>query len=822
MRNRIYISYIATFLLSFIALSCVKEEVAVPGDPDNVDCYGVYFPSQSGAADVQIDPDHPTQFVFKVSRLKSDDAITVPVKIISDHAEIFTHSELVFEEDETTSELTVFFPSAKMGKTYECTLLIDDPLYSSAYSSVSNHLRFSVTRVKWNRLTGPNGETTGTYRDGVFRDWFAVPNPDVEKQVTIEERDDMPGFYRIFDVYDEQFLGNMFGSNVSNLCIAQTYTYINATNPDKVWIPTFKAGVLMMAEYGEVSIGSYVSENEDFDPSISSVYGKLEDGVITFPSGALQMKMENYGWYNANASGTHRIIFPGCRAKDYDLSLSAGVSDENGVLPVSVDFGQDIVQVKLAVFEGELTSSAAAEKGALMAEEDPSIQNMTTLDTRSSMYYSFDKTGMYTVVAAAFDIKGDMYTTDFVTFGYLAKGDEGRKVKLDLGLISSDKYASEGLTAKNALEIYISGKHIERLHVGLYEMQEWQRDSVGIMDEILESQMSASYLAQVNGEGLSLKQGYLIPGTEYVLVAQAYNGYREERFVVAEWTKGKWDPRLATYDLADVNPDLSQSSAEAYTGRYHNYAIASGMYSREYLGDAVIELSDQRTSTSDTGSAYPCVTISGLFPRCMKNFGLPDDSVDFFFYQGFLFNYKQRFGSYYWEGLYIYPEMLLISTDGGAYGAYAGIMGGFVRDGYLAFVDSGEYASYGLEFEGFATLAFSDENQNSFIGLIDLTTDILLVREDLDPDPIISDVDDSDEWDEEVSMEQLKAMEKIIRKGPSNLVETFEGFLMSAADRIRMAVPDNKLDLETEPVDNEVSFEFKEPPFGMNVGSEIR
>lgn len=821
MRNNRYIIYLMAAVMSLVTLSCTPEEVASVGDPDDKNCYGVFFPSQEGTGDIQIDPDDPRYFTFKVSRKRTDGAITVPVKIQSETAEVFSVSELYFAEDEATAQIRVYFPSAQMGTTYDCTLIIDDPMYASKYSSVSTHLAFSVTRVKWNKVLGPNGETTGLYRDAVFRDWFAVPNPDYEKQVTIEERDDMPGYYRIFDVYDANMLSGLFGSDLSSLCIAQTYTYIDARDPEKVWIPTFKAGVMMMPEYGEMSIASYVVENKDFDASISSVYGKLEEGVITFPAGALQMKMENMGWYGANNSGKHRIIFPGSRAKDYALSLSAGVTGEDGVIPVAVDFGQDIALVKLAAFDGELTSSAAAEKGELIASEDPSVGRIISLNSRSDVYYTFDKTGEYTVVASAFDVSGNLHSTEYVTFGYLAKGDDGKNVNLSIGLIRSDKYASEGMTSENSLEIYMNGKNIRRLHVGLYEMDEWKRDSVAILNKMRKSQMTAEYLAKVNGEGLSLKQGYLIPGTEYVLVADAYNGYREKTFVFAEWTGGKWDARLATYGLDDVDIDLAKPSRDAYTGVYHNYAITSNRYSREYIGDVTVDISDKYTDEADTGTRFPCVTISGLFPNCKKNFGLPDDSVDFFFYNGFLFNYKQRFSEYYHEGLYIFPSLLLYGTDGGAYGAYAGLMGGFVRDGYLAIVDSGEYAAYDLAFDGMLILAFGDENKSSVLGLIEMTTDILLVRSDLDPDPIVSADSKDDEDESEVSMSQIRQFQGLVKQGPKNGVETFEGFLMSTIDRIRAAVPESKLDWSKAKISDRNPLEFRGPSFDVIVEPKI-
>ena len=168
----------------------------------------------------------------------------------------------------------------------------------------------------------------------------------------------------------------------------------------------------------------------------------------------------------------------------------------------------------------------------------------------------------------------------------------------------------------------------------------------------------------------------------------------------------------------------------------------------------------------------------------------------------------------------MFPSLLLLGTDGGAYGAYAGLMGGFVQDGYLAIVDSGEYSAYDLAFEGMLILAFSDENKTNAMGLIELTTDILLVRSDLDPDPIYGKEEEEDEEDE-VSMSQLRQFQGLVKKGPVNGVETMEGFLMSTVDRILEAVPENKLDLSSAKVSDRNPLEFHGPAFDVVVEPKI-
>ena len=798
-----------TAMLSLVMASCVEEQVFQPGELDNENCYGVYFPAQKGLGDIQIEPDDPTTLSFVVRRTNSRGKIHVPVTIKANYP-IFTSEVIVFEDGSPVSTVVVHFPSAKIATTYECTLVLEGDEYVSKYSSNPTHISFSVTRVKWNDVVGPNGETTGRWRDGIFPEWFAVTNPNLERNIVLQERDDMPGFYRTYDVYNADYLGNMFASNVSSLCVAKNYTYINATNPDKVWIPTFETGVIMHPTYGMMSVGSYVVENDkDFDASIASVYGTLREGVIEFPYGALQMKLEMMGWYQTNSSGLHRIILPGYRAKEYSVEVEAGVSDQYGNLPVNVTLGSDITQVKLAVFEGTLTESAALEKAQFIAAGDVAqTGEIVTVSKSTTVDYSFEATGMYTVVAAGFDIAGNFQTSVSSAFGYLKAGDDSNKVILSSGLICSDKYASEGLTSKNSLEIYISGKNIQRLHAGLYSKEKWEGNEENVKMEVAQSQMNKASLDMINSSGLFLKQGYLVPGTEYVLVLKAYNGYREEFFVSEAMTGGEWDARLAEYDLSDVDMNLIPLNKDGYYGTYHYYALEGEMYSRAYLGDVTVSNQFPEGFTpSMTG--YDFINVKGLFPMA-KTFGLEDDSYSFIYYDNLLYNFEQAFESFYSDGTLFYPAVYMYTATGGAYGGRMGLVGAFVQDGYLAFVDSGMFADYGEVVDGLAVIAYQDPAQKTYAGLIDMVTSILLVREDLDPNPII---DERKAESSEASSAQMSALwnlDVIIRQGPDNYVQTFDGFIKSSFEKARAQVkPKNYLDLGNIQISEQPSFEMK-------------
>ena len=796
MEMKRYIYMVMTAMLSLMFSSCV-EEAHDPGELDSDNCYGVYFPAQSGLEDLQIEPDDPTTLSFVVRRTNTRGKIFVPVKVESNYP-VFTVDEIVFEDGSPVSELVLHFPSAKIATKYECSVMLEGAEYVSKYSANPSHISFSVTRVKWNDVVGPSGETTGKWRDGIFPEWFAVTYPNLEKNVVIQERDDMPGFYRIYDVYDSKYLGDMFESNVSSLCVSKHYTYIDATDPEKVWIPTFKTGVIMHSDYGMMSVASYVAENSnDFDPSIASVYGKLSEGVISFPYGSLQMKLELMGWYQTNSSGLHRIILPGYVAKDYEVELTAGVSDQYGNLPVNVTLGTDIATVKLAVFESNLQDSEVLKIAKDLADgkDVESIKDVITLDRSKSVSYLFDETGVYTVLAAAFDAAGNLKTQLAKSFGYLKAGDDSNKVILSCGLICSDKYASDGLTAKNSLEIYISGKDIQRLHAGIYEKEEWEESREEILEEIEKSQMTKASLDQINGSGLFLKQGYLVPGTEYVLVVKAYNGYREEIFCPGAVTEGPWDARLANYDMSDVNADLIPANKDGYYGKYHYYAVEGDMYSRAYLGDVTVGEafpSDYKPSLD----GYDFVNIKGLFPKA-RDFGLEDDSFSFVYYQNMLYSYEQAFESFYSEGTLFYPGAYAYTQSGSAYGPQLALAGAFVQDGYLALVDSGHFGQIDEVVDGFAVLAFQDANHSTYSGLIDLVTSILLVREDLDPNPIIDERKEAEKKEDETSKSAVFNLDRIFKKGPSNSVESFDGYIISSFEKAReMVKPKNYLDLD--------------------------
>lgn len=795
--NKIFYLF-AIPVMSLLMTSCAEEMTAELGDPDNPDCYGVYFPSQEGTGDLQIAPDDPKTLKFRVRRLNTKGALTVPVTIESNYPGIFSATEIRFEEDSPVADLEVYFPSVDQGIKYECTVKVEGEEYVSRYSQNASHLSFTVTCVKWNRLVGDNGEATGLWRDGVFAEWFAVANPNLEQSVVIEERDDMPGYYRIFDVYNATYMTNMFGMNASSVCLESHYTYIDATDPEKVWIPTFSTGIVMSADYGEMSIASYVVENEEFDPSISSIYGTMKNGVITFPANALQLYFTVLGWYPSNSYGLHRIILPGSRAIDDTMTITAGITGADGKIPVEVNFGQDVRRVKLYTVEGELAGSEVAA----LAEQIASgavVTNLRDITSSTTLSLEFDKTGTYTLLAVGLGEYGSLINYTFSTFGYKKNADE-KAVELNYGLIRSGKHAPDGLTEENSLEIYINGKNIKRLHVGLYEKEQFEKNEAQYWAAMAASELNEANLALVNGSGLSLVQGGLVPGTEYVLAIRAYNGYSEEDFIATEMTGGEWDYRMAFYSYEDIDADRLMNIVDRtdYYGTYNYYAM-EGTSSRYCLGEVKIE----ESATSYQGQS--CVKISGLFPFLRNTYGLEDDSIDFYYYNGYIWNHQIRSEYFIFEGMYVYLSAMLYASNGSAYGGTGGLIGAFVNKSgkqgaktCLAIMDSGMAAEAGLDvtFSGFAILGYEDSNLSVSLGLLDLVENIVLVPAADDPDPVLppSETDEDD-----MDTAGVRMLQNMASQGHRmNLVETDEGMMMSLIDRIESGkTVSNHFDMES-------------------------
>ena len=126
-----YILYALT--ATFVLASCSDDIKYTPGEGEDTDCYGVYFPSQENAGDQELDPAEPTTLTFTAMRKNYNDAITVPVEVSSTQDGLFTVSEIKFEAGQEATTFSVDFPGAEVGKTYDCSIVVKDKKYALLY-----------------------------------------------------------------------------------------------------------------------------------------------------------------------------------------------------------------------------------------------------------------------------------------------------------------------------------------------------------------------------------------------------------------------------------------------------------------------------------------------------------------------------------------------------------------------------------------------------------------------------------------------------------------------------------------------------------------
>ena len=174
---------VATLMLS----ACSDDDNVAPGEWNAVDGYAdIYFPVASETE--ELDPADPTTHEVVVARRDTTNlsALTVPIEITNGSDSIFSITDAVFAEGEKETKVTISFPEAKLGVTYEVQVAVTDPKYASYYSN-ANMYKYAVTRVKWVLLG------VGDLYDGF---WFEDHLP-----TKVYMKDGDPNTFRIEDPF---------------------------------------------------------------------------------------------------------------------------------------------------------------------------------------------------------------------------------------------------------------------------------------------------------------------------------------------------------------------------------------------------------------------------------------------------------------------------------------------------------------------------------------------------------------------------------------------------------------------------------------------
>lgn len=796
--NKILFTLLAVF--SILAVSCqVEEQTYEPGELDLEGCYGVYFPTQEAAGAHSFDPSDTRVIEFSVMRTTEDGDITVPVKVSSSEENVFEVPELKFVDGQTEAILQVGFPDAQVGVEYSLTLEIVDPQYARIYGVNPTFISCSIIIEKWIEV----GE--GKYMDYYFSQDMDGKIPTVAP-VKILQNESNPAEFKISDPFVNYFFGPNYSykekpSDYFKITILEkdeTFTpYEGATPvtipiPDLIWYTNIVTG-FVNSNYDDTIcyVHPGLGFNDYLNPatwSYNKVLGYQENGLPVAFQLAPFVYMWSVGGWNYAESPIVTILFPGGVLTDYTISLAAGHT-QNGKQPVAFTFGPDVETIKYAAYAGPLSKADLEEKTAeLVAATDAKTVSKPAADAEGNVpdaivNFEFDKTGEYTLVAVGCDEAGAAQSSASIVLTYVAADDEdGVPVMVSAGLGSAAKYAPLGLSSETAVEFYVYGEDLVDVKVGLFTSASLVSDQDACVQTLLKSASApADVVAEINENVYVDVFSGLTPGTEYYLLVWASNGYEQKLIMTDSWTTdGDPLPIYQSFTAADIDGDLLPETSEGYFGTYNYYAQYLGPL-REYIGQVTIADSDiPDAGPDDSGLMDEYVEITGLFGGLQKDYGVEDDTVVFDYYGGVIYSLENGLG----KGTHPQVGEIYIGLcqgfQGGVFVGYDYLMiGGYIDEGYLAFVTAPSYASAGYTINSFFLYAYQDAEYSSPLGYLDYLTDPLLVDPAVDDNGLAPAPKKSAMSRADLNKINFNLAAEI------NCVETERGRIRSAIDKMR-------------------------------------
>lgn len=823
MKTMKYLKYILMAAVSLTFAAC-QEEPYSQGEPDSLFCQGLFFP-QEQAEDFVLDPEDANVLTFTVEREVEDGEAEVPYELISSEEGFFELEEdfLFFDDGQKKAKFKVYFSEDyELGEKYECTIKVTDPEYVSKYALSSSELSFSVTVVKWERVT-KGGIDVGLWRDDFFTSFAnqlgaPLAQPYLEKEVAVYERADLPGFYKVDEIYTSDYLSQMYAGDDSFTDELEEYCpaasiLINATNPSKVYIDAQFAFYDPFMNYGAAYICSDVQEV--FTSGYSNQYGTLKNGVIEFKhKNSLVIYLPSAGTAYANNAGKTRLVLPGYRGYDYSVAVTNSPS-ENGVMPLHFVLGDDVAEVRYQVFDGHLSDVEMVSKLENLQGATVGVKKVTESGTYD---FSTSKTGFYTLIACSYDAAGNYQEYDFVKFGYDTAKDP-KDVDINLGLIVSDKHGATGRTAENSMEFYVYGSEIKEAKVALYKKIHYEdfREAIDAEFKYYISALDRYQLDSLNKVGYTGVVDGLTPGTEYILVAYADNGYHSGFYTATATTEGVFDLMDAEFTFYDLPARLQTDTHDDYFKTWDVWSLdpfTATKWGRTKRGTAtfkdkkdVMYDSDGNVTTVPGNADYimDYISLEGMHPNLAKK-GLKD-AIDFEYYEGFIYSMMTQVPEMTVEGQKVYPTnayLYFTNTGLSPYLENGAMIGGFITEekDVIALVGNPQASA---PYMAMLMCYFTDPSYsgNGYLFEEDAHAYPLLVS----PDSKYASYGKSS-----ASLSVPAACKRVafeLEKGQGNYVETARGYIMSTIDKIRKT-PYNYMEnaLETSVAFDRAAVEF--------------
>ena len=783
-----HIMYSFAAAMTLFLSACVEEKIE-KGAPDRENCMGVYFvEEQENLTEHTLEKgkdDKTLEFIVRRTNIDSEAEVTFNVEaytivkdktytdtsyceVLENADNLFEFGEIYFKEGQRETTLKVWFDNIEIGKKYTCRMSITDPLYVSQYAENSSSVTFSVQMFEWKKIG------KATYRDALFSDMFMWEGRYLETEVDVYERTDEAGkgYYKLENVYSAEYIARLvegdeaFNEDAEKLTkeykkyIEDASIIINATDPEKVYIPIQNTG-FSDPSMGDIMIASDVTEV--WGAGSNLLYGTLsEDKVITFPKNGLLISLGQY-FYFSNSSGKTRIVLPGGKAEDYAIELTAEEITPENKIPVIFKPAKDVKKVKYAIFEGKVGGLEVDAKINLINTSGTEVHEVEVTEEQTieiSMNESAE-TGFYTLIACTYTPDGTYKEYASTTLGYVKPEDE-RNVNISFNVIVDDHFASdkekENYSSENSFQYWVRGKDITHAMFNYYSLSYYNSYQEKIEEELKKAgSIDNSMLKVLNEGGLSGVVGNnLKPGTEYIFVVYAGNGYHSEFRTMKFKTTGEEDILQKSYWDKDFM--TTARTAEDYTN-HSWYAVSIDVFDANAKGRTIRGKGRKVSFSYNEGK----MTAAGLFPSLnvtLKDGTKQEDpSIEFDFTDGFLYTTENDLAEVVVkDSTNIVPSMRLeqkylprvgsISGTGYFYDTYEDdnkvekydmITAGFVHDQIIAFTDNRTTLSFWALLLGGYQMYSDGEGLANFVG--DAHGDLILVREDC---PLLSKLQESD------------------------------------------------------------------------------
>ena len=395
--------FLAVAGTTMFASSCTDDlEYTPAGQPSGQQVYFAVDLAETINLEV-----NSSSVTIPVSRVVTDEAASFSI-FATEESGLFTIPSTVdFAAGESTANLVITYTYSALtqDQTYSCTLTIGDTENTSPYGMTSYEFSL-IAPSPWTSL----GE--GTLTDDVITGAFSIDENQVFT-VEIQESDNTPGMYRIVDPYINNrysLSADKTGSSSNYSC----YLVIDATDPEAVTIAKQNMGIL------STDLGDFQME--------STAPGTLDNGIITFPKGGIELSFTGYqSAFQANKSGLFKVVLPG--ASDvaapavtvaYKGSfIDAASNKSNAVLDFTLN--ETATSFKFAVVEGNIAKNEAALTETAGKIVDGSLES-TEGTASGSVLYPLAVSGTFTVVAVPFNAEGDAGAAAAAAFIYSAEG----------------------------------------------------------------------------------------------------------------------------------------------------------------------------------------------------------------------------------------------------------------------------------------------------------------------------------------------------------------------------------------------------------------